>query len=558
MLLILANLLCWIPAVFGYGIVFVLLRRKLGDKAATPAHTITEAIFGMLALSVVVNVLNFAIPIGHRVSLVLMIAGWVLFWFRVRSLGLSNRAWSLLILWVLFLSFWATQIPRNPDTGVYHIQAVEWLNQAVLPLGQANVNDRFGFNSSWFSVTAIAQLPFHTLQGVNSVSISALLIYFAGISVFQCWRNFVSKEPNLHSIFLALVPFLIFGSTIRRNISSPSPDLAVLLLCVTVAWEAIRAIETRRDWTFQICVLFILALFGVTIKQSSLPLFFIPVSLLLFAWTNRIALNWKKLVIYASVIAGVVLLPWLARAISLSGCFSYPIAATCISDLAWTVPRSIADYTWLSTKTSAHLTYPNELPMSLWIGPWFKATLLSPDFLFPCIIVVVAFLCFVSASRTKTFPARWLVIPFFAALVFWFFSAPDIRFGAGYLWCIALLFWSVALHQRNPVSGVRIIAGAVLICALAFLPVRHYSYFGFPPVFKAIRETSVFLMKLPIPEHRTQVLKTPDGTPIHVPRNEPKDCWLSELPCTPFFNENLRSLRNENGAFEMFYFPKEK
>ena len=132
------------------------------------------------------------------------------------------------------------------------------------------------------------------------------------------------------------------------------------------------------------------------------------------------------------------------------------------------------------------------------------------------------------------------MFPFLSALVFWFFSAPDVRF-LGRL--IELMFaasvWSVmcSLGSRGvagPNTGNR--------RSLAF-PILHR-----PFIFSALLSlillifcfrlmpTSGFMWAV-LPEPAVSLVTSAYGVPVHIPLDG--SCWFQKLPCTPFVDPQL-------------------
>lgn len=561
--MILATLACWIPAVMGFGIVLALPRKNLCTKEDHGVDLIAEPLFGLMVLSVLANTLNFFIPVNTTVSLSLMIAGWVLFWMRFRTISIrsfSARNIALLFLWLVFVSFWATQTPRNPDTGLYHMQSIKWINESAAPFGLANVHDRLGFNSSWFSVAALIQMPVFAGGGVNGLSISALAVYFFGVAAFRSWSGSRLRTAGIHSIYLTLAPLIFLGSIARRNISSPSPDFAVLLLSILITYLAIETLLTRSNVQYRFFQMIVLALFGFTLKPSALPLFLFPFSALLpIAKLKRFPIRWRPLVVYTSVLGGTLAGIWLLRGIVLSGYMIYPVAATRLENLLWAVPVSFAERTSSAIRATAKMIEPPQnLPFAEWFMPWLAKAAISVDVLMPAALMIAGIaICVIRREKTMLKELGWVIGPLIAAILFWFFSAPDIRFAAGYLWSLGLLCFSAAVAaMRSPLRQKQLMIFALVLCFAIWVPLRKLSYFGFPPLNKARRDVRNFLLELPIPRPSTTPRKALDGHVFFEPSGESNECWLSNLPCGPYFNERLRAVRTSRGEFEMFYFPK--
>jgi hypothetical protein len=136
-------------------------------------------------------------------------------------------------------------------------------------------------------------------------------------------------------------------------------------------------------------------------------------------------------------------------------------------------------------------------------------------------------------------------------VLLWFLIGPDVRFGAGYLWSLALLITSAGIPAFAKVRTLMVLV--LLLCLVSFVPRAHALYFGLPPIRKIFRNPNEFLTELPIRDAITKIVKTSNGVTVYVPDDRTFDCWLSKLPCTPHVYKNLIAERNPDGSFKMFY-----
>ena len=137
-----------------------------------------------------------------------------------------------------------------------------------------------------------------------------------------------------------------------------------------------------------------------------------------------------------------------------------------------------------------------------------------------------------NADRTQFL----LYVPLVSALVFWFLTAPDVRFLGAVLALFFLLSvylaagsvraTAVGLHEGNDVSSQRV-AVAVLVMALLgsakFVGLGSLSWSGWTP--------------LPVVD--TVEMQTGTGALVLVPRSG-NQCWNAPIPCASLFNPELR------------------
>jgi hypothetical protein len=120
---------------------------------------------------------------------------------------------------------------------------------------------------------------------------------------------------------------------------------------------------------------------------------------------------------------------------------------------------------------------------------------------------------------------------------FWFQTAPDLRFGVGWMWSAALLFlalgfWAVAQRPKLTVP-LRLVMILMLAGAAKSVADKGLSYVeraGWP-----YRE--LLYAVPPMPTAETVVQKTNQGVPIKVVQNS--RCFWVEPLCTPYFRADL-------------------
>ena len=112
----------------------------------------------------------------------------------------------------------------------------------------------------------------------------------------------------------------------------------------------------------------------------------------------------------------------------------------------------------------------------------------------------------------------WLAAGLAGCLLLWFLSAPDVRFGSGFIVAAALLGLSVAAARLPQAPWMR----AALIVVMALSSVQQ--------VGRVRVRRDYFFYKIP----RAEVYQLAiNGSRVWVPRYRDQ-CWLQDLPCTPY------------------------
>jgi hypothetical protein len=177
-----------------------------------------------------------------------------------------------------------------------------------------------------------------------------------------------------------------------------------------------------------------------------------------------------------------------------------------------------------------------------WIRFWLTHGGKNPIYLWLIYSFVPAaiffFLCF---RRKLGICVNTLVIQIMLLLgiIFWFFSAPAIRFGRGWVWGYIILAWGslaylllkeTSFQLVKYVSRVMLILVSVALINLLFIRWDSFAVlFGDP-------SNSLFTIR-PLPQVKMRVVKIHDGFFLNLPPK--KLAWDGDLPSAPKSKNNL-------------------
>jgi hypothetical protein len=270
---------------------------------------------------------------------------------------------------------------------------------------------------------------------------------------------------------------------------------------------------------------------ALTVKLSAAPLFLMALPA---AWFHRKTAGVP--LVKPLAVAAVLLGLWMARGVVLSGCAAYPLPQSCAFDLPWAVSRSQPQAEAFSIRSWARAPHrfdrANVMADWKWLGPWavnawqdWSARLC----LFGAIAGGVSMLFGARVSRMAMAAFAGLCL----CLAYWFWSAPDVRFGNGYMAVAGVLGLSVACTVYFPDSGVlrRLILEAVAVSVLVgTVGLARYGNTW------TVKSRPAFVMRT-----------APGGKSISVTagdREGSDQCWDRPLPCTPNFDpESLKRVR---------------
>lgn len=398
---------------------------------------------GLVVLTVFAQFFSLFFRIGWLIHLILLTGAiWAVFTRRIPrpKLQLPAAGLPLLVLFIILLLVLenATQRPTNPDTSLYHAQAIRWIETYPAVPGLGNLHGRLAFNSSWFVTNALFSFSFLELR---SFHLSAGFLFIAAMLVF--WQGLValilghfSASNLLKTGFLPLAFYVLGG-----ELSSPGTDLPVSLLIwlVVVLW--LEKSESEKPYHTPLIAL--LVSFAITAKLSTLPLALLLVPLLL---------QDKQRIVSAVAIVGLVLLPFLLRNLILSGYLVYPLPWLDWFPFDWKVPFEFAESDRQDVIAFGRFVGAGDIfaPFSEWFPYWLsRQTINRRIIFFAALLTPLAGLPLRFAPRAIW--TGWLAL--YGGIWFWLSSAPDFRFGYGFLVAVLLLAlvpWLLLVIQRWP------------------------------------------------------------------------------------------------------------
>ncbi len=534
----------------GCRLLAVLLNIKEDTRISFPL----QWLLGLAILTCLFSFLSLVMPMNALAQLIVLALTLLAFfiWLQARKFSLRQFAspvlqeplpvLALLLLAALTLLLLSTSVPSNFDTGLYHAQAIRWIETYPAVPGLANFHSRLGFNSSWLLTQALFSFAFLGIQSFHlntSVLFLAASIYF-GMGVRNLWRGSRRYSDWLRTLFFPLV-FYILSS----EVSSPGNDAPVTLITWISMAEWLAFFEDGRPARdIRPAVLTLLSFYTVTIKLSALPLAGFGLgALILLDLSHR---QWRSSLVTGGL-AVLFLLPWMARSAVLSGYLVYPFPAIDIFQFDWKVPRprvqleseiirawavlprqSLERVASLSFRARTVEWFMNQTANQRWI--------LLLDLAAPFLYLGLAVWGKLRASPVNLFKMAWPVwLATYAGLIYWFFSAPDYRFGAGYV--IAGLALSVAplllfIQAKGPKISRYLpwLVAGVLIAYQGYMLASSLDLKSLP---------QRLLLPADYPSSPTQPCQA-DRQTIFIPEEIAYgQCWYGVFPCLPYCNQEF-------------------
>ena len=329
------------------------------------------------------------------------------------------------------------------DTESYHLQMVKWIHSFGTVPGIANLHERYGFNSAWFSLIALftpSESNFNTYTALNA-SISCWLVLFIVEKLIDSEKN-DSKQFAL-SFLVILFISVICWPLIRGNAGNTNYDFIGTLLIFILFIQF--GTNSKTDEIYYKLEWIIWSAFLFTVRITNYPL------ILLGIWFifSLIQLKKRKEVITSLFNCLLLFIPFIVRNYLVSGYPFYPSTVFSFNTPDWSVPLNKIDtlrhfIKYFNRINTMH--QPLEITAAMyfpkWIPAWFNY-LFSYDKPIVLIGIIGITIWMFSTKEMKSFSIlQSNIVKFTMGVHFisWFCIAPDPRFIYG-----ALLFGSFCL-----------------------------------------------------------------------------------------------------------------
>jgi hypothetical protein len=503
-------------------------------------------LLGLVAITTIASFLSLVIPISLWAHLLILAGGVGIFILQFKNIKLevlSNflgprkvhwGVWILIVLSILTTLVVATRVPTNSDSGQYHVQAIRWIETFPVVPGLGNLLTRYAFNSNWFITNAVFSLAFLGGQSFHLVpSVLFLVGLFYSLSGVL---TLLKKDYGLGSIFrsfLLPIAFILLPS----EVSSPGTDLPITIITWIVIGEAIGMIEAKAENSRLISsILWIICVYCFTVKLSSAFLVLGALVLLLFQKGEHKA----RYLLWNLTFASIILVPWLIRNVIISGYLIYPFPMIDLFHVDWKIPlvNAYSDMHAIQNwgrSSRGNISQSGAVPFLAWVPNWWRERTFVQHFILisvaiaPILLLVLWFVKSKYKIQNMSY-SSFLIIGFvYFGTLFWFFNAPDLRFGYGFIMAAFILVYaSVALTLVRFSGFLGKIIPAVLLVIFSL-------YIGYVLVrsveIRTLRERLVLPADYPhLPSQPCQIINATVFTPAPEAWSE---CWYWPYPCTP-------------------------
>ncbi len=496
----------------GYGSVLsraLQIEPNVGDRG----------ILGLLSFGVLGCLIHFFVPISFSVQLIVLAAGIlavIICEHRASRYSKATGA-TLVIVFVFVLAHLQSIVTY--DTGLYHLQTMRWITERRIVPGLGGLHGRLAFNSVIFPIAALVDR-----SGTGWIA-NALVICFA-LTSFLIRLSLIRNAQGSALAFWALT-WSVLVILVNHYISSFgwygvlngdifNVALIIYWNCLALGFSSFPDVKTDVAMTMAATVL------AVIVKISAAPLLLPAAGL---AWIHRKQLpatSARRLTAVLCMVFGI----WIARSFALSGCAVYPVSETCVTALPWAEPLREVHTEQLAIRSWARQTGNGNFSSVVSNGGWFRGWLqMARADISIRLLLVLTPLGLIAMFFQKLHRADLLVIACGLAgcLIFWLVSAPDPRFGEGYILAAAIFGASVTCAACAGRNRFVLYTPGLLIALMVIGSLRD---------FWRARSDDYFYTAPTIQAHEARTL---NGTRVFVP-DRGDQCWDHPLPCTPYLD----------------------
>jgi len=546
---------------FIYGLLAIKISNKIFnfEKNYQVLSFPITSITGLCLISTLVGYLSLFIKIGLLANITLLAIGIIFTIIEYKNIinlvstklnQIKNTNKSIFLLFLitfLIVLIKTTSSYMISDTGGYHAQAIKWIEEYKAIPGLGNLHGRLAFNSTWFLPSALFSFSFlklrsfHVLNGI--FFLFGIIFSLSGLDKILKGNHSLCNITKTGVFLFLIYLFKKYLYAPSPDLSSPSPDMpTTLLIWILFIFFLDKAENNKLDnFDIQSVLVLIISSFALIIKLSALPIVILPMYIIYCEYSKG-----KKINMGSSLcIVSIIIIPWFIRNVILSGYLVYPFPSIDIFNFDWKIPiqrvilekKSIESWARIPRLPSAKVL---SMPFFNWLPVWFRSVSLKDKRILLIIITTSSFYITYMLFNLKRL-AFWfnlykkyaiLYIGAYIGVLFWFTTAPDFRFGYGFLIILCLLLvipLLKPLFTRLP----RVLPILSLILLIVYQGATLYKSIEYNT--SVIKHRILFPVNYKIIETKMIAQK---NFCVYSPASGGQ-CWNTPLPCTPYPNSKL-------------------
>jgi hypothetical protein len=478
----------------GWGLASVELLQKINtEQTSGPPHFSVICLLGLSVITALAGSLSIFIPLGTWYLQFFLAMPALLFvlkhkrssWNELKKKSFLTNPFSCALLFCslcLLLLMGSWQI-THPDTIGYHAETIEWIkNYKAIP-GLVHLHTRYGYQGLWFPVTALFNFNFRGTTGVSFINI-AVLTWFLLFLLSRIDENLKGSKVLTGFLWLLLLIGCFWSYTaIRLTATSQNPDFIVTLF----TWISLYLFIRKNSGATNLAIACCFSITAITIKLSALPL----VLMILYSFAILLKEQKKKAVLVLMGFAALILSAFVSRNIISSGYPLFPSPFPDIAHVDWKLDKELAqmekEYITAYAKTGVNYNAKeiheiNQSGLAQWMPAWWtNRSAADKTIVVMLLLSFLLSLIFMRHIKEANFRIQFTLIFLFGGIIFWFYSAPDPRFGAGFMiGFIAiisdLMFARISYSHRLVQKLILPAMGGAILC-IGVYSIYRFTYF---------------------------------------------------------------------------------
>lgn len=449
----LATLLSWLViffVLFSFGNILLSVYNKF-SRSNEKYNTIDTNLLGICLIVLTLSTSSLWLPSNQYILLAYIIIG-VIYWTLERKKlklykrhitniykSLNTFQKTMLTAFVLLIFIYVLFNPYFFDAGFYHYRHMRWNEEyAVIP-GLGNIEDRFGFNSSYLLISPIFSFRYIFGTAVYSTLQSLLFVLMFSWILITLFRT----QYNIKYIII-LILFLIFLFTNGVMLAASSTDIIPLLCTFYYITKTVLDPDWLKKQPLLACLLPITL---ITFKLSSAVFAIICLVVIFYLIKEK---KYRSIA-FISIMSFLILAVWCIRNIIITGYLIYPIYQIDLFSFDWKMPANILFleklhiYEWARLMFDEYLAY-NIFENGLKGNTIAKLGSIGDTIIFMTVLASPIILIY-SSVKKKGINKNiiYVYIASILSIIVSFISAPDPRFVYGYILGITFLTSTILL-----------------------------------------------------------------------------------------------------------------
>ena len=444
---------------FAFGDLFLRSFHVLGVKIQIEKYIVADKIFlGLFALVFLASVLNFWLPINIYITIPIVLISLVhIFQIVKKELNFFQKNKKYIYcgaLALIIISFLSLITHDTGDSMYYHMQFIESIYEYPIIKGIANLEDRFGFNSSIFIFYPLVSFKFFLHLHLFELN------YFLYGVIFWYILCQITDDFSILNLCYLLILSASFCIDFE-GISSTTNDSTVALCGLFLA---IRFLSEKMN--IYMLYIFIPCLMITTKLSSIFFMFFSLFTILLLFKEKKAKIAWLSI----GICTGFMLC-WIIRNIIISGYIIYPFYYLDPFDFSWKVPKIVAMIQEAYIKDYANFLgqkFVSQLfTFSLKDNRFFLLQLGHILLLFVPITLIYLF-------KQKKIAKIIILTILIIGLIFTFSMTPDFRFYSSYFYSILVILIYYFMNGKFTKAHLTI-KSLILLLSFSILFYTFYS-----------------------------------------------------------------------------------